>query len=360
MKVVSLVFPVYNEAANLPALRARVTAAMRRTPDYEYEIVLVDDHSTDDTRNLARQWAAEDLRVRYLRLSRNFGSHAALAAGLRATTGDCAVLLAADLQDPPEFVTDLLDRWEQGFQVVWAVRAERQGASWFTWFASSLYWRVLRAGGSDSTPPEPADFLLVDRKVIEAYSQGTTRNESLIATIRWLGFRQTCIPYRKAARSHGRSGWTFAKKWKLCVDSVVGFSYWPIRAMSALGFFVAMLGFLFMVYVVWHRLSGRTAVEGWAGLMAVMLTGMGILMVMVGVLGEYLWRVLDEARGRPQYLIEETFSESDSSTGSLSRPRGAGVESGWPVALAAGSSRGAAKEDAARRETPGRKEGVLK
>lgn len=296
---------MFNEGANVVALRRRLAETLKGLPAYDFEIVLVDDHSTDDTRAQALAWSQDDPRVRYLRLSRNFGSHAAITAGLHAAGGDCALFLAADLQDPPELIPLLLDRWEAGFRVVWAVRTARNDTHLVHRCAAKLFWWVMRLGAQEATPPQPADFALLDRKAIDAYGRMTSRNESLIAAICWLGFSQTTVPYQKAVRDRGRSGWTFSKKCKLCIDSIVGFSYWPIRAMSLLGIGCAGIGFLLLVYTVWHRLAGYTTVPGWAGLMSALLTGMGILMVMVGVLGEYLWRVLDETRGRPKYILEE-------------------------------------------------------
>jgi glycosyltransferase involved in cell wall biosynthesis len=320
MKRVSLVIPVYNEAANLPTLRQRIGQVVADLTEYRFEILLVDDYSSDATRALAGKWACEDSRVRYVRLSRNFGSHAALSAGLHMAGGDCAVLLAADLQDPPELIPQLLSRWVEGYRVVWAVRRNVEGIGPVERISSELFWWLMRRSAAEATPPAAADFLLVDRAVIDAYTRVTTRNESIIATICWLGFAQTCVPYNKAAREGGRSGWTFAKRWKLCVDSIVGFSYWPIRAISGLGFAVAVSGFAFLAFVLWHRLTGRTSVPGWAGMMAVMLAGMGVLMTMVGVLGEYLWRVLDEIRGRPKYVIEETIGAHPTETGIRQAP----------------------------------------
>jgi len=323
-KTVSLIFPMYNEGANCIALRRRLAETLKTLPSFDFEIILIDDHSTDDTRAQATAWAQEDERVRYLRLSRNFGSHAAITAGLHAAAGDCAIFLAADLQDPPELIPLLLDRWQAGHRVVWAVQSCRDHLRGFHRLGSRIFWWVTRIGSQEASPPQPADFALLDRQVIDSYGRITSSNESLIAAICWLGFSQTTVSYRKAARGNGRSGWTLAKKCKLCIDSVVGFSYWPIRAMSVLGIGCAFLGFIFLIYTVWHRLAGYTSVPGWAGLMSAMLTGMGILMVMVGVLGEYLWRVLDEARGRPKYILEEVYGLRRSS---LPRPHAGGTRS---------------------------------
>ncbi|MEK6677422.1 MAG: glycosyltransferase family 2 protein [Planctomycetota bacterium] len=303
---VSILFPLFNEAANLPELRRRLCVTLNGIRTATFEIILVDDHSQDETRSLALEWAREDSRVQYIRLSRNFGSHAALSAGLHAAVGDCVIFLSADLQDPPEIIPDLVDRWRRGYRIVWAVRAESPHDRWTARLASKAFWRLMRIGARQSTPPAAADFALLDRSVLDAYQKLTTCNESIIATLCWLGFDQTYVPYHKSVRGRGRSGWTLAKKWKLCIDSIVGFSYWPIRAMSVMGIGYAILGFLFLGYLIWHRLNGYTAVQGWAGLMSATLTGMGVLMFMVGVLGEYVWRVLDEARGRPKYIVEES------------------------------------------------------
>ncbi|UCG17681.1 MAG: glycosyltransferase family 2 protein [Phycisphaerales bacterium] len=314
MKRVSLVFPMYNEAANLEALRRRVCAVIDSLNEYRFEIVLVDDHSTDDTRTVARAWARGDGRVRYLRFSRNFGAHAALSAGLRTATGDGAVFLSADLQDPPEMIPALIRKWEDGYPVVWAARAARQARSWATRLTSAVYWRLMRAAAPNAAPSVAADAALIDRKVLDAFKRVNTRNDSVLASVCWLGFDAAYVRYDKAARAHGRSGWTLAKKVKLLVDSVVGFSYWPIRAMSLLGLSCAGVGFGFLAYVVYEALCGRIEVRGFATLASVMLLGMGILMVMVGVLGEYLWRVLDETRGRPNYIVEEEYGRRTSAS----------------------------------------------
>jgi len=308
------VFPMYNEAANLEALRRRVCAVVDSLDEYGFEIILVDDHSTDDTRTVAREWAACDGRVRYLRFSRNFGAHAALSSGLRAATGDGAVFLSADLQDPPEMIPALIRKWEAGYPVVWAARAANQGQPWTTRLTSDIYWRLMRAAAPSAAPPIAADAALLDRKVLDAFNRVNTRNDSVLASVCWLGFDAAYVPYDKAARARGRSGWTLAKKVKLLIDSVVGFSYWPIRAMSLLGLSCAGFGFGFLAYVVYEALRGRIEVRGFATLASVMLLGMGILMVMVGVLGEYLWRVLDEARGRPNYVIEEEYGRPTSAS----------------------------------------------
>jgi polyisoprenyl-phosphate glycosyltransferase len=303
MPRVSVLTAFLNEAGNLPLFRRGVEAVLASL-ETDYEVVLIDDHSQDGSADFARAWSREDPRVQYLRLSRNCGSHAAYSAGLSYCTGDCAVLLAADLQDPPEAIPALLERWQAGHDVVWAARSARKGESWATQLCSRAYYWCMRRFALPETPRQGADFLLMDRKVIDAYNAIPEKNTSFLAMILWLGFRQTSISYVKQPRHSGRSKWNLSKKVKLFIDSVVSFSFAPLRLISLMGIAVSFLGFLYALVVVLNAITGRPA-EGWTSLMVVVLVLGGVQMLMLGVLGEYLWRAFDEARGRPRYVIEE-------------------------------------------------------
>lgn len=305
MTCLSIIIPVFNEEKTVSALREQLTAVADRL-DVEVEVVLVDDHSQDETRRLIRKWQSDDPRITYVRLSRNCGAHAAIAAGLKLCTGDCAVLLAADLQDPPEVIADLLVQWRDGYNVVWANRVEREGESWRTKLFAGLYYRLMRRIALPEMPAKGADVVLLDRKVLDAWTQIAEKNTSVIAMILWMGFKQTSIEYVKQARYAGESKWTLAKKVKLLIDSVVSFSYVPVRLMSCSGLVMAACGFLYATLVIVGWLFGWViAGSGYAALMTVLLVGQGMIISMLGVLGEYLWRTFDEARGRPRYIIEE-------------------------------------------------------
>jgi len=305
MSRLSVITAFHNEEQNLPQFRERISAVADALP-MEIEIVLVDDRSSDRSWEIVRQWQAEDPRLACVRLSRNCGSHAAFSAGLAHCTGDCAALLAADLQDPPEAVPELLAKWRDGYAVVWAVRSQREGERWSTVLFASMYYRLMRRFALPDMPSKGADFLLMDRKVIDAYNAIPEKNTSFLAMILWMGFRQTSIQYVKQARCAGKSKWTFAKKLKLFIDSMVSFSYVPIRLMSLLGLLMAAGGFVYAVAVIVGRLTGWVTVgTGFAALMTVLLVGQGGILVMLGILGEYLWRTFDEARGRPRYIVEE-------------------------------------------------------
>ena len=308
--LLSVVTPAYNEAANLPLLYGRLAQVIGAL-GMAWEWIVVDDHSADDTFGVIGRIAEADSHVRAIRLARNFGSHAAITCGLHQARGDCAVVMAADLQDPPETIPALLAQWRGGAQVVWAVRAQREGETARTVAFARLYYLLMRRViGMRELPATGADFFLLDRWVMDAFRQFSESHVSILALIAWMGFRQTSIVYDKQARVHGQSGWNLGKKLKLVVDSVAAFSYLPIRLVAVVGFIVAIIGFLYAGLVMVNALAGRPP-QGWASLMVVVLVVGGIQMLMMGVLGEYLWRALDEARRRPRYMIEAVTANRD-------------------------------------------------
>lgn len=307
---VSVVTPAYNEARNLPVLFERLSKVMK-SMELEWEWIVVDDHSSDDTFRMLSELSQEHLQIRGFRLARNFGSHSAIACGMQRANGDCVVLMAADLQDPPETLPELIREWQSGNQVIWAVRIRREGEKARTLGFSRLYYWIMRhVVGMHEMPATGADFCVMDRRVVNALRQFSETNASVFALITWMGFRQKAIPYVKQARLHGRSGWNLEKKLKLVADSVTSFTYLPIRLMSYLGFLVAVIGFFYAVFVIFNALHGHPP-QGWTSLMVVVLVIGGIQMLMMGVLGEYVWRALDESRHRPKYLIEATTESAE-------------------------------------------------
>ena len=299
----SVITPAYNEAENLPRLYERLVDTLNPM-QLDWEWIIVDDHSGDQTFAVINELVDRDERIRGYRFARNFGAHKAITFGMHNAEGNCAAIMAADLQDPPETLPLLLEKWENGSQVVWAVRAQREGEKASTiGFSRVYYWLMRNIVGINEMPATGADFFLIDRRVMDALSEFDENNTSLLALITWMGFRQSEISYDKQARLHGSSGWNLEKKVKLVVDSVTSFTYLPIRLMSYLGVFVAILGFLYAAFVVANAIAGRPT-EGWSSLMVVVLVVGGIQMLMMGVLGEYLWRALDEARHRPRFIVE--------------------------------------------------------
>jgi len=312
-QLVSVITPAHNEAANLALLFSRLKKSLDAT-GFDWEWILVDDASIDDTFPVFRKLAAEDQRLRGCRFSRNFGSHRAIACGLNNAPGNCAIVLAADLQDPPEEIPRLLEEWEKGAQIVWAVRGKREGHIGKDKLFSKIYYKLMRYSlAMKNLPPTGADFFLLDRRVIVAFNEFGENNVSIFSLLSWMGFRQKSILYDKQSRRFGKSGWTFKKKIKLVVDTITSFTYFPIRLMTYTGFLFALIGFCYLAVVLFNALRGVPP-QGWSSLMTVLLVVSGIMMFMLGVLGEYLWRALDEARHRPRYLIEDSLNMSQSET----------------------------------------------
>jgi glycosyltransferase involved in cell wall biosynthesis len=308
--MISIVTPAYNEARNLPVMYEKIAAILDSLAE-DWEWVIVDDHSPDETFGVISEIAGRNGRVRGVRFARNLGSHTAIACGLDLAKGDCAVVMAGDLQDPPETLPELLRKWRDGAQVVWAVRDTREGEKESTLLFSRLfYWVMRRVAGMKEVPGKGADFLLMDRAVIDSVVRFRERNANIFVLTTWMGFRQDSILYAKRARLHGSSGWTLKKKLKMVVDSVTSFTYFPIRLMSYAGVLVAALGFLYAGFIIVNGVRGNPP-TGWSSLMVVVLVLGGFQMVMLGILGEYLWRALDESRGRPRYWIESAVGACD-------------------------------------------------
>jgi len=303
--VITLVTPAFNEENNIPILYNRLVEIMG-TLDSEWEWIIVDDHSSDGTYNKISEISKTETRIKIIRLAHNYGSHMAITCGLHNTNSNCAIVLASDLQDPPELIPDLINKWKEGAKVVWAARNRREGEKKRTIVFSRLYYYIMRhLVGIKGIPTKGSDFFLIDREVIDSFNHFKENNINVTALITWMGFDQTTIFYDKKPRLYGQSGWNLDKKFKFFIDSITSFTSLPIRLMSYLGFFVALLGFIFAIFVIVEVLTGNPA-KGWASIMVVILVLGGLQMIMMGTLGEYLWRTLDESRRRPQYLIEKT------------------------------------------------------
>jgi polyisoprenyl-phosphate glycosyltransferase len=310
----SIVIPVYNEEAVLLALRERLCSFVKRLSPLEIEVILVDDHSSDRSPEILRQFCEENPTFRFARLAKNCGSHVAVLAGLARARGECAVFLAADLQDPPELILQMMDLWRQGHHVVWAVREQREGVSGIDLFLANTFYRLLNFLGEVNVPPRGSDFALLDRKAVDALLKSAGSDVSLGGEIARLGFSSQQITYTKGRRAAGVSKWTLKKKLKAVADAFVSFSYAPLRAMSYLGIVCSMLGFAYALLVIVVRLRTQTPVQGWASLIVVVLVLGGLQMMMLGILGEYLWRTLEAARHRPIYFVEEASDLSSSQT----------------------------------------------
>jgi len=300
--VISLITPAFNEGSNLPMLHERLTAVFRQL---DWEWIIVDDHSRDNTFEVIERLVAIDPRVRGIRLAYNSGSHLAFTCGLRHASGEVAALMVADLQDPPELLIQMLERWRSGVQVVWAVRRHQPGDGSGT---QLYYWIMRKLVGMNDMPATGADFFLVDRVVIDAFLAAADRHVSIFALMMWLGFRREFIQYDKQPRTRGRSGWTLAKKLKLVVDSIVGFSDFPIWWLTYAGV-AALVAALVPAIVAVVAYSGLNAA---LLLLAALVIGLfGCHLIALAILGHYVWRGLDAARKRPLYSIEAVAKAHD-------------------------------------------------
>jgi polyisoprenyl-phosphate glycosyltransferase len=307
--MLSIIIPVYNEEESLPHLTPRLDALIAGL-DIDAEVWLVDDHSSDASPQLLKNICQQDPRYHYIRLAANSGSHVAILAGLKQAQGDCATMLAADLQDPPELIPSLLEKWRAGYQIVWGVRAAREGISRREIFFANLFYRLLNQFSNVKLPPTGADYSLLDRAVIDALLRSVGANPSIALEIARLGFSQIEIPYTKEERKYGVSKWNLRKKLNAFADAFVTSSYMPLRFMSYIGLFVSAFGFLYALLIVILRLTGIVGIDGWAALMVIVLVFGGLQMMMLGVIGEYLWRTLEHARQRPLYFIEDASEET--------------------------------------------------
>ena len=304
--MVSIIVPAFNEQENLKTLYERLYAVARQVEKHEFEFIFIDDCSLDKTPEILKDLHREDNRVKIIRFARNCGSHAALAAGLRYCVGECAITLACDLQDPPELIVPLLAKWSEGKKIVWAVRSKRMGESFSVKMFSRIYYGLINMFTSIKMPSLGADVFLADRVVIEAFKGMPEKHTSIYMALAWLGFPQGTIDYVKESRNAGRSKWTLGKKIKLILDSLLSFSDVFIRVMSIFGFLMALGGFTYALSIIFRYFAYGIPGQGWSSLIVAIFVLGGIQMMMLGLLGEYLWRTFDESRRRPQFVVEYT------------------------------------------------------
>ena len=307
--LVSVVAPVYNEIETLPEFHRRVTSALAGR---RYELVLVNDGSTDGSAELLEELAASDPAVRPVHLSRNFGHQAAVTAGLDAARGAAAVTIDADLQDPPEVIPKLLEQWSAGADVVHGVRHERRGESRRRLFVIRAFYKVFnRLSGLSSFPGNSGDFRLISRPALDALNALPERNRFVRGLVSWVGFKQVSVVYERDARYAGSSKYPITKLMRLAADGILAFSALPLRAAAWLGLVMSATAFLAIPVVVVLRLVGLYEVSGIASVHILVLLVGGIQLLFLGVLGEYLARDYDETKRRPVYILGEAPSASD-------------------------------------------------
>ena len=311
MDKLSVVAPVYYNEMNLPELfeTLKKEVFFRIT---NWELIFVDDGSGDNSYEIIKKFAKEDSRVKGIKLSRNFGSHSAILAGLNEADGDCVTFISADLQDPPQIILQMFEKWKQGNKVVLAVREDREESFMQKAFAGA-YYGAMRKFAIPSMPKGGFDCCLIDKKVKETICMMEEKNTTLMGQILWCGFKREMIYYTRKARKEGKSRWTLSKKIKLAIDSLLGFSYMPIRAVMIAGGIFSAAAIVWFIVIIVSKLSGNIDVPGYSALSVIMLLGFGLLFIFLGIIGEYLWRTFDASRKRPVYIIEEKTDDENNS-----------------------------------------------
>lgn len=312
MSKLSIIIPIYYNEENLDLLykdlKSKVLCKLEN-----YEIVMIDDGSEDKSWEKMQELREIDENIKLIKLSRNFGSHSAILAGYLNCTGDCAIIKAADLQEPSELILEMYDSWKKGNKVVLAVRSDRQESFSQKLFANMYYW-LIRKFALPSMPKGGFDCALIDRKVIEVLRLLDEKNSAITLQILWSGFKTDYVYYVRQAREVGKSRWTLAKKIKLVIDSMMSFSFYPIRLISAVGAVIFIIACIWTVYLIGYRIFCGPDVVGWTSLMVLMLFSFGTTMLTLGILGEYIWRGFDAARNRPPYIIDEMMQPKSSET----------------------------------------------
>jgi dolichol-phosphate mannosyltransferase len=300
----SIIAPIFNEKDNLSELQRRVSEVLDSTGE-PWELILVDDGSTDGSTDIIREMAKTDKHIRPIIFARNFGHQIAITAGWDHARGDAVVIIDADLQDPPELILEMAKKWKEGYEVVYAVRTEREGESWFKLWTASLFYRLIYRITDVKIPLDTGDFRLMDRKVVNVLKQMREKHRFPRGMSAWVGFKHIGVEYKRAARVAGETKYPFKKMFRLAINAVTSFSYFPLQVATLFGFFSAGIAIFAIPVVIYLRVTGSQAFFGQAStLIAVLFLG-GVQLISLGVLGEYIGRLYDEAKGRPLYIVRE-------------------------------------------------------
>lgn len=303
MSFFSIIVPLYNEEAVIKESYRRLTAALG---GLEYELLFVNDGSRDRTAVLAREICDSDKRVKLISFSRNFGHQPAITAGMNYAGGDAIIVIDADLQDPPELIPLMIEKWREGYEVVYGKRTRRKGETVFKKITAKAFYRVLNALTDVEIPVDVGDFRLIDRKVCQALKSLPERNRYVRGLVSWVGFKQTFVEYVRDERFAGETKYPLKKMLKFAGDGLTAFSYKPLKISTFLGGILSGVSFLYLLVIICRKLFGDVGITGWASTMAVILFFNGITLVMLGIIGEYIGRIFDETKGRPIYIVGET------------------------------------------------------
>ena len=309
MSKLSLVIPVYYNELNLNDLYLDIKSKILSVVD-DYELIFVDDDSKDRSLEILKELKKIDHKIKIVKLSRNFGSHAAILAGINYASGDCVAMKTADLQEPSEIIVEMYNLWKKGNNVVLAIREKRED-SFISRFFSNSYYNLVRKIAIKNMPKGGFDCFLIDKKVVEVLRIMDEKNSTLMGQILWSGFKTEFVYYTRLKRKKGKSKWTLIKKIKLFTDSILSFSFVPIRFVTILGIFIELFTIIYMGFIMYARFNKGIGVEGWTALMLINLFFFGLIFLTLGIIGEYIWRILDACRSRPTFIVEDVFIDKE-------------------------------------------------
>jgi dolichol-phosphate mannosyltransferase len=302
----SIVVPVYNEEEVIHETYRRLTEVMRSTKE-AYELLFVNDGSRDRTAEIIKEYSEQDPAVVLLDFARNFGHQIAITAGMDYARGEAVVVIDADLQDPPELILEMIEKWKQGFDVVYAKRTKRKGETYFKKQTAAMFYRFLRAMTDIDIPLDTGDFRLLDRKVCDQMNSIQEKNRFVRGLVSWVGFKQIAVEYERDERLAGESKYPLKKMLKLSMDGITSFSYKPLKLASYAGVTLSGIGFIYLLVVMYLKLFTDSTITGWSSLIVIQLFFSGIILIILGMIGEYIGRIYDETKNRPLYIVREKY-----------------------------------------------------
>lgn len=302
----SIVVPVYNEEEVIHETYRRLTEVMRSTKE-AYELLFVNDGSRDRTAGIIKAYSEQDPAVVLLDFARNFGHQIAITAGMDHARGEAVVVIDADLQDPPELILEMIEKWKQGFDVVYAKRTKRKGETYFKKQTAAMFYRFLRAMTDIDIPLDTGDFRLLDRKVCNQMNSIQEKNRFVRGLVSWVGFKQIAVEYERDERLAGESKYPLKKMLKLSIDGITSFSYKPLKLASYAGVTLSGIGFIYLLVVLYLKLFTDSTITGWSSLIVIQLFFSGIILIILGMIGEYIGRIYDETKNRPLYIVREKY-----------------------------------------------------
>ena len=310
MKKISVVIPMYCEEEVADICYKRVVNNLKKLSDkYNYEIIFINDGSKDSTLEILKKIASNDDNVKIISFSRNFGHQAAVTAGIRNVTGDAIIIMDADLQDPPELFEGMIEKWEEGYEVVYGKRKTREGESIFKLLTARMFYNTLNKLSGIEIPKDTGDFRLVDRKVIDVIATLPEHNKFLRGLFSWVGFNQYAYEYNRVNRVAGKTKYPFKKMFKLATDGILSFSAKPLKIVGAIGIFSVIVSIIILIYsIVSYMFKLNSLTPGWTSIMCTMTFIGGIILISLWMIGEYIARIYEESLGRPEYIIDELIN----------------------------------------------------